>query len=116
MMSEKRKQKNKDNLGTAIKDARIKEGYTQKALADALGLEYYTMISQMELGYISIPATLWVPLADTLRMDRAEWATRCVSEYFPEVYVALFDKRSRAEVTTFLSALKKGKLDDLLKY
>lgn len=114
MMSEKRKQRNKVNLGTMLKDARTKEGYTQKALADALGLEYYTMISQMELGYISIPPTLWVPIADALRMDKAEWVVKCVSEYMPEVYRSLFDHRSRDEVTAFLTALKKGALDDLI--
>jgi len=115
MMSEKRKQRNKENLGSILKNARVKEGYTQKALADALGLEYYTMISQMELGYISIPASLWTPIADTLRMDKSEWVLKCVLEYSPEIYLALFDHRGRAEITQVLNALRKGELDDLLK-
>lgn len=70
MLSENRKERNRNNLGTELKNSRVKEGYTQKALATALGLEYYTMISQMELGYMSIPASLWVPIADLLRMDK----------------------------------------------
>jgi len=115
MLSEKRKQRNKNNLGAILKEARVKEGYTQKALADALGLEYYTMISQMELGYIAIPANLWVPLADVLRMDKSEWVLWCVNEYFPDVHRALFDHRSNREIAVFLDALRKGQLDELLK-
>jgi len=115
MLSEKRKQRNKENLGSLLKNARVKEGYTQKALADALGLEYYTMISQMELGYISIPASLWAPIADILRMDKSDWVLKCALEYTPEIYHALFDHKSRAEITQFLDALRKGKLDNILK-
>lgn len=105
MLSEKRKEKNRNNLGQRLKDARKAEGMTQKALADALGLEYYTMISQMELGYISIPATLWGPIADTLKMDKPEWILLCLNEYQPEVYRALFGAHSRTEVIQVLSAL-----------
>lgn len=108
MMTEARKKKNRDNLGLIIKNKRTEEGYTQKALADAIGVEYYTMISQMELGYISIPASLWIPLADKLKLDEIEWVLRCVHEYYPEIYRALFNGRGRAEIALALSALKKG--------
>lgn len=114
MLSEKRKRRNKDNLGKALKEARVEQGYTQKALASAVNIEYYTMISQMELGYVSIPATLWVPIATTLKMDVSSWVLRCLHEYQPEVYRALFDKRTLREAAATLNALHKGQLDDLL--
>ena len=112
MLSEKKRQKNLLALGSLVKEARVKEGFTQKALADALGLEYYTMISQIELGYISIPPVLWTPIADKLRMDRAKWVLECLYEIQPEVYRALFGIKSIAEVSEHLNKLDKGDSDD----
>ncbi len=114
MLSEKRREKNRDNLGSSLKSARVSEGYTQKALADSLDLEYYTMISQMELGYISIPATLWGPIADVLRMNKSEWVLRCLTEYSPEIYSALFGNKSRNETEMLLEMYSKGALDSIL--
>lgn len=62
MLSKKRKERNAIIIGSLIRKRREELGYTQKGLADAIGLEYYTMISQIELGYISVPAALWVSL------------------------------------------------------
>ncbi len=115
MLSDERKERNRENLGTVLRDARVKEGYTQKALASALGLEYYTMISQMELGYISIPAALWVNIAMVLRLNSSEWVLKCLREYQPEVFKALFQNRSMREAIDTLDLLHKGLLDDLLK-
>lgn len=114
MLSDRRKERNRDSLGQVLKDARVKQGYTQKALADALGLEYYTMISQMELGYISIPATLWLNIARVLQMETYRWVLLCLNEYQPDVYRALFNNRSISETETLLVLLHKGQLDDLL--
>lgn len=108
MLSEKRKRKNATNLGGRMKDGRIAAGYTQKAFADALGIEYYTMVSQMELGYISIPAAFWVPIADVLSFDVSEWVLTCLEEYQPEVYRALFSNASRSEIAEMISIIRKG--------
>lgn len=113
MLSDERVQKNKDNLGSELKEARLKSGFTQKALASELGLEYYTMISQMELGYISIPASLWSPIATVLHLNSSEWVLRCLHEYQPEVYKALFHNRSRKETARLLNAFHKGDFDSL---
>jgi transcriptional regulator with XRE-family HTH domain len=115
MLSEIRKEKNKLNLGSELRDARVRQGYTQKALASALGLEYYTMISQMELGYISIPASLWYDIAIHLEMDRSVWILSCLNEYQPEVYKALFRNRGLKECADVLNMLHKGMLDEELK-
>lgn len=111
MLSDKKRQRNLESLGQLVKDARVKEGFTQKALADALGLEYYTMISQMELGYISIPPSLWTPIADKLRLDRSNWVLECLLEIQPEVFRALFGNKSLREVSEHLSKLDKGEGD-----
>ncbi|MDQ2066758.1 helix-turn-helix transcriptional regulator [Xinfangfangia sp. CPCC 101601] len=115
MLSEKRKERNRGNLGTRLKESRIAAGFTQKALAEAVGLEYYTMISQMELGYISIPAALWIPLADTLRLNVGEWALTCLKEYQPEVYSALFSRENISDAALILNLLRQGQLDEVIK-
>lgn len=115
MLSEDRKKRNRDHLGAELKNARQKEGMTQKALASSLGLEYYTMISQMELGYISIPPSLWVPIAHALKMNPAEWVLKCLREYQPEVFQAIFINRSMNEAEAVISMLHKGELDDLIE-
>ncbi len=108
MLSPERRQKNHEGLGTRLKDARVAAGYTQKALADALGIEYYTMISQMELGYISIPPALWSPIADKLKLDRPSWVLACLRSIQPEVFTAIFGNKSVAEVKATLMKLDKG--------
>ena len=114
MLSEDRRHRNKAGLGETLKTARMAKGYTQKALASQLGLEYYTMISQMELGYMSIPPSLWVPIAQTLHMNTSEWVLQCLREYQPEVFQALFLNRSMREATATLDMLHRGHLDELL--
>lgn len=114
MLSDERIQKNKANLGAELKQARVNAGLTQKALAAKLELEYYTMISQMELGYISIPASLWLPIANSLSLNSSEWVLRCLNEYQPEVYRALFHKRSKNEVSRLLTSFHKGDFDQVL--
>lgn len=115
MLSDRRKEKNSSGLGQRLKDARVAEGLTQKALADALGLDYYTMISQMELGYMSIPPSLWTPIADALKMDRSEWVLRCLGEYQPDVYRALFGSNSRSSVSEVLTLFLRGELGGIIK-
>ena len=72
-LSKERIENNRTGIGEALKAARERQGMTQKALAAELGLEYYTMISQMELGYISVPALRAISGSpSTYRVSR-EW-------------------------------------------
>ena len=110
MISKKRKERNSVAIGNIIKEKRISEGYSQKGLADALGIEYYTMISQIELGYMAVPPSLWVPLEDKLRFEPAELSILCLSEYQPNIFAALFGNASRDEIIVLLSRLRKGQI------
>lgn len=114
MLSEDRKERNRENLGIELKNARVTAGFTQKALASALGIEYYTMISQMELGYISIPAALWRDIALQLSMDVPTWVLKCIHEYQPDMYHALFQNRSLKETADVLKMFHRGQLDEML--
>lgn len=100
--------RDRSTLGQALKGHRQAAGYTQKELADVLGIEYYTMVSQMELGYMPIPPALWLPIADALGIDRTEWALLCLSEIQPEVYQALFEGASLRQARVALKSLTTG--------
>ena len=106
MLSDERRERNKETLGSWLKAARLRRGLTQKDLADAIGVEYYTMISQMELGYISIPPSLWVPLATALKEDIEDFVVTCLSEIQPEVYNALFGNVPLRAVIESVAELK----------
>lgn len=108
-LSTEKREKNRNTLGARLKEMREAQGFTQNALAKALGLEYYTMISQMELGYVSIPPAFWAPIADILGQKRDEWVLTCLDEINPEIYQALFGMLSKDEVARGLSSLRKGK-------
>lgn len=55
---------------------REKAGVSQRGLANTLGLEYYTFVSQVENGYAKVPEWLIIPWADAVRADRTEF---CIS-------------------------------------
>ena len=103
VLSPEKKKRNEERLGAAIKAARERMGMTQKDLAQELGIEYYTMVSQIERGYMSIPANLWVPLAIALHFDRRQWVVECLYEIQPSMYEALFDSTSTTEVAAALT-------------
>lgn len=107
-LSDEKRKKNRNTLGTRLKIARTEADFTQKALADALGLEYYTMVSQMELGYISIPPALWGPIADTLKIDRSAWVLDCLEEISPEIFTSLFGNNPKRIVAEVLTKLRQG--------
>jgi DNA-binding XRE family transcriptional regulator len=106
MLSEERIESNKKGLGKVIKEHRAKVGMTQKDLAAVLDIEYYTMVSQMELGYMSIPPSLWGKLARALDMDKHVWALRCLHTYQPDVFKALFGHASIDESADYLRRLE----------
>ena len=103
VLSPEKRKRNEERLGAAVKAARERLGMTQKDLANELGVEYYTMISQIERGYMSIPASLWVPLAIALHFDRRHWVVECLYEIQPLMYEALFDHSSTTEVAEALT-------------
>ena len=106
-----KKARREDGLGSRLKDARNKAGFTQKALADAIGLEYYTMISQMELGYMPIPPALWSPLAKNLKdLGGRRFSVECLHEYQPDLYEALFGALGMAEVSEALEGLARNSM------
>lgn len=103
MLSEAKRKKNYESLGSFVKEKRIEAGLKQKDLADLIGLEYYTLISSIELGYTTIPPAHWRTIAKALNLDLNTWLTKCLFEMYPEIYSALFDKASRMAVAEMLN-------------
>ena len=68
------------------KDAQL----TQRVLADLVGLDYYTFISQLECGAGRVPPNLYAAFADALGINRQEFGRQMVKFYDPWTYEILF--------------------------
>jgi transcriptional regulator with XRE-family HTH domain len=55
--------------GSWLKELRREAGLSQMALADILGLKYYTFISQVENGFGRVPTESMEAWARALRVD-----------------------------------------------
>jgi transcriptional regulator with XRE-family HTH domain len=76
--------------GRFFKDLRVAADLTQRALAEKVGLDYYTFISQIETGYGRPPAELYEPLANAFGVDLV-WFTKMMLLYYdPWIYKALY--------------------------
>jgi len=75
--------------GDYIKRLRIDRGLTQRELADALGLKYYSFISQLENGQGRLPPNLYVKTARVLKVPVAEFALSMLSFYDPHTHAAI---------------------------
>ena len=62
---------------------------TQKDLAQALDLDYYTFISQIESGSGRVPTSLYRKWALALELDPVQFSRHLVSFYDPALYEAL---------------------------
>ena len=105
MLSAETRKRNTAEIGSTIKARRQALGMTQKDLAAKLDLSYYTMISQIENGYVTLPPAMWVQVADALGLDKVEWVTTCLDRLYPDIFVALFGSSAQSEVTKALRAL-----------
>ena len=109
------KRRDRNDLGQRLREYRQEAKVTQKQLAKRLGLEYYTMISQMELGYIAIPSTLWPGIAVALGVPVSAWVLDCLKDIQPDTYKALFGSRSHEENVKLLELYHSGALDQYIR-
>jgi len=76
--------------GRYARDCREAAGITQRELAAAIDVDYYTFISQIEAGTARIPPESMVKYARTLGIVPAEFAKELMKHYDPYTYEALF--------------------------
>jgi transcriptional regulator with XRE-family HTH domain len=75
--------------GRWLKDLRTQAGLTQRELAVALDLQYYTFISQLESGVGRVPPNLIIPYAKAVGANPREFALQMVRYYDPFLFQAL---------------------------
>lgn len=78
--------------GAYEKRIREKAKVTQAELAKAVGLTYYTFISQMESGKVRIPPDKYILWARALKVDQVEFVSRMMYYYDPYTWEALHPK------------------------
>jgi transcriptional regulator with XRE-family HTH domain len=75
--------------GDYIKRCRLDAGMTQRDLAEALNLKYYTFISQVENGQGRLPPYLYVKTARALGLNIKEFSITMLSYYDPHTHSAI---------------------------
>jgi transcriptional regulator with XRE-family HTH domain len=76
--------------GDWLKQRRADAGLSQAALAERLGMKYYTFISQVENGFSRVPTEAMEPWAIELGLEPAAFAKHLLLYYEPELYRLLF--------------------------
>ena len=77
--------------GRWLKEQRERAGLSQRQLAELIGAEYYTFISQLETGRGRIPPDRYKIWAKSLRMPAREFVHKIMRFYDPITYRILFD-------------------------
>lgn len=77
-------------LGVWLKELREQQGLSQRDLASALSLDYYTFISQLENGRGKIPSHRYVEWAEALGQNPKPFVKTLLSHYEPATYKILF--------------------------
>ncbi|WP_406857260.1 helix-turn-helix transcriptional regulator [Alsobacter sp. KACC 23698] len=82
--------------GRWLKEQRERAGLSQRQLAEAVGTEYYTFISQLETGRGRIPPDRYRAWANALNMDPRDFVVALLPYYDPITYEILFDEHAAA--------------------
>ena len=88
-------QKLRTQAGSWLRELREKRGLSQRDLAQMVGAEYYTFISQLENGRGRIPPDRYLVWAAALNVDPREFVRTLLSYYDPVTYSILFDVNCR---------------------
>jgi len=96
--SSKVTQKLRSKAGLWLRKLRETRGLSQRELAQKVGAEYYTFISQLEHGRGRIPPDRYLLWAKALGVDPREFVRGLMSFYDPMTYSIIFGRTSRLEV------------------
>jgi transcriptional regulator with XRE-family HTH domain len=80
--------------GLWLRKLRENCGLSQRQLADKVGAEYYTFISQLETGRGRIPPDRYLVWATALKVEPQEFVRTLMSFYDPVTYKILFGSTS----------------------
>jgi DNA-binding XRE family transcriptional regulator len=79
--------------GAYLKSVREKAELSQNDLAKRVGLEYYTMVSQIERGQARLPPDKQMIWAKSLGVDPQEFARTLLRYYDPYTWTILFGNK-----------------------
>src|SRR5215475_1450459 len=77
--------------GAWLCELREKRGLSQRELAQRVGAEFYTFISQLEAGLGSIPQDRYLVWADALGVEPREFVRTLTSYYDPVTHNVLYN-------------------------
>jgi transcriptional regulator with XRE-family HTH domain len=77
--------------GEWLRKLREQRGLSQRDLAKLVGAEYYTFISQLEMGRGRVPPDRYKVWADALRVTPKTFVKTLLRYYDPITYNILFD-------------------------
>jgi transcriptional regulator with XRE-family HTH domain len=83
--------------GRWLKEQRERAGLSQRQLAEAVGTEYYTFISQLETGRGRIPPDRYRAWAAALGLEARAFVVALLPYYDPITYEILFEETAVAE-------------------
>ncbi len=83
--------------GSYLKELRAAAGLTQRELATQLGLDYYTMIAQIEAGKGRLPPDKMPAAAKALGVRRYPFAQRLTQYYDPHLWDMLWGGETTRE-------------------
>jgi len=95
--SAKLTQKLRVQAGSWLRELREKRGLSQRDLAQKVGAEYYTFISQLENGRGRIPPDRYLAWAKALGVEPREFVRELMSYYDPMTYSIIFGSKRRPE-------------------
>ena len=78
--------------GRWLKQCREAAGLSQRQLAERVGAEYYTFISQLETGRGRVPPDRYHVWAEALQVPPKEFVQQVLRFYDPTTYGILFDE------------------------
>lgn len=76
--------------GRWLKELREKRNLTQRQLAELVGIDYYTFVSQLEVGRGRIPPDRYEVWAKAVGVDPVFFVKNLLRFYDPETYRLLF--------------------------
>ncbi|MGV6875122.1 helix-turn-helix domain-containing protein [Pseudochelatococcus sp. B33] len=76
--------------GRWLKERRESAGLSQRQLAEILGVEYYTFISQIETGHGRIPPDRYEAWAGAIGLELADFVREILRYYDPVTFSILF--------------------------
>jgi transcriptional regulator with XRE-family HTH domain len=88
--SAKPSQNQRIRAGLWLRELREKRGLSQRELAQRVGVEFYTFVSQIEHGRGGIPPDRYLVWAAALQVEPREFVRGLMSYYDPMMYNVIF--------------------------